>query len=88
MEEVILPELLTDNLTNVPIIFLIIVRVTVTFLCEREKLCGQKKKYSDSETSSKESDSTSDAGATTWVKEDKHQFRTSYWKSRGETNSM
>jgi hypothetical protein len=29
-----------------------------------------KKKYSDSETSSEESDSTSAAGATTWVKED------------------
>jgi hypothetical protein len=29
------------------------------------------KKYSDSETSSEESDSTSAAGATTWVKEDK-----------------
>jgi hypothetical protein len=28
------------------------------------------KKYSDSETSSEESDSTSDAVATTWVKED------------------
>jgi hypothetical protein len=29
------------------------------------------KNYSDSETSSKESDGTSDAGATTWVKEDR-----------------
>jgi hypothetical protein len=37
----------------------------------REKNCAAgKKKYSDSETSSKESDSISDAGAATWVKED------------------
>jgi hypothetical protein len=31
------------------------------------------KKYSDSETSSEESDSTSDAGVTAWVKEDTTQ---------------
>jgi hypothetical protein len=48
-------------------IFLITARVTAMFLCEREKLCGRKENYSDSETSSEESDSTSDAGATTWV---------------------
>jgi hypothetical protein len=43
-EEVILPELLSDNLSNVPMLFLIIARVTAMFLCEREKLCGRKKK--------------------------------------------
>jgi hypothetical protein len=38
----------------------------------REKLsCKKKKKYSESETSSQESNNTSDVGATTWVKEDK-----------------
>jgi hypothetical protein len=41
MEEVILPDLLSDNLSDVPI-FLIIARVTVMFLCERE-LCSWKK---------------------------------------------
>jgi hypothetical protein len=30
-----------------------------------------RKKYSESETSSEESDNTSNVGATTWVKEDK-----------------
>jgi hypothetical protein len=34
-------------------------------------LCHQKKKYSESETSFEESDNTSNAGATTWVKENK-----------------
>jgi hypothetical protein len=42
MEEVILPELLSDNLSDVPMIFLIIARVTAMLLCERETLCGQK----------------------------------------------
>jgi hypothetical protein len=43
-EEVIPPELLCDNLSDIPMIFLIIVRVTAMFLCiEREKLCGRKK---------------------------------------------
>jgi hypothetical protein len=69
MEEAILPELLSDNLSDAPMIFLIRARVTVMFLCETEKMCGWKK-YSDSETSSKESDSTSVAGATTRVTED------------------
>jgi hypothetical protein len=36
----------------------------------REKNCAARKKYIDSETSSEESDNTSDAGTTTWVKED------------------
>jgi hypothetical protein len=39
--------------------------------CERNKNCAARKKYSESETSSEESDSTSNAEATTWVKEDK-----------------
>jgi hypothetical protein len=34
-------------------------------------LCCEKKKYGESETSSEESDNTSNAVATTWVKEDK-----------------
>jgi hypothetical protein len=34
-------------------------------------LCCRKKNYSDNETSSEESDSTSDARATMWVKEDR-----------------
>jgi hypothetical protein len=37
------------------------------------KIVWPEKNYSDSETSSEESDSSSDAGATTWVKEDKMQ---------------
>jgi hypothetical protein len=37
----------------------------------KQKLCREKRKYSESETSSEESDNTSHAGATTWVKEDK-----------------
>jgi hypothetical protein len=39
-EEVILPELLSDNLSDLPMIFLIIGRVTAMFVCVREKLCG------------------------------------------------
>jgi hypothetical protein len=35
------------------------------------KIVLQEKKYSESETSSKESDNISNAVATTWVKEDK-----------------
>jgi hypothetical protein len=41
-EEAILPEFLSDNLSDVPIIFLVTVRVTAMFLCEREKLCAGK----------------------------------------------
>jgi hypothetical protein len=43
MEEAILPELLSDNLSDVPMIFLITARVRSMFLCEREKLCSRKK---------------------------------------------
>jgi hypothetical protein len=55
----------------------------------KEKNCAAGKQYSDSKTSSEESDSTSDAGGN-HVDERKHnaKFRTFYWKSRGETNSM
>jgi hypothetical protein len=35
------------------------------------KIVPREKKYSESETSSEESDNTSHAGATTWVKEEK-----------------
>jgi hypothetical protein len=34
-------------------------------------LCRKKKKYSESKTNSKESDKTSNVGATKWVKEGK-----------------
>jgi hypothetical protein len=34
-------------------------------------LCREKKEYSESSTSSEESDNTSNVGATMWVKEDK-----------------
>jgi hypothetical protein len=68
MEEVILPELLSDNLSNGPDDICNYsqsdIDVSVT-----EKNCVAGKNYSDSETSYEESDSTSDAGATTWVKE-------------------
>jgi hypothetical protein len=39
--------------------------------CERNKNCAARKEYSESETSSEESDYTPNAGATTWVEEDK-----------------
>jgi hypothetical protein len=46
-----------------------------TFFCENYDFVKQKlfceKKYSKSETSPEESDNTSNAGATTWVKEGK-----------------
>jgi hypothetical protein len=41
-EVVILTELLSDNLSDVSMIFLIIARVTAMFLFVREKLCGWK----------------------------------------------
>jgi hypothetical protein len=85
-EELILPELVSDNLSDVPMIFLIIARVIAMFL---RKIVRPKKKYSDSETSSEESDSTSKCRGN-HVGERRHnaKFRTFYWKSRGETNSM
>jgi hypothetical protein len=52
-------------------------------------VCREKKRYSESERSSEESDNTSNAGATTWVKEVKTpKFRIFYWKCMGETNSI
>jgi hypothetical protein len=66
MEDVILPELLSDNLSDVPENIFSdsdnSVREIKTVLPEQS--------YSESETSSEESDNTSNAGATTWVKED------------------
>jgi hypothetical protein len=41
-EEVTLPELLSDNLSDVPVIFLIIARVTAMFLCERKIVRSEK----------------------------------------------
>jgi hypothetical protein len=73
MENVILPEL-CDNLSDVlEDIFSDSECVTVTILWEKEKLCAQNS-YSESQTSSEESDDsndTSNARATTWVREDK-----------------
>jgi hypothetical protein len=57
-EDPILPELLSDNLSNVS---------AKRTICERNKNCVTGKKYSESETGSEESDSNS----TMWVKEDK-----------------
>jgi hypothetical protein len=42
-EDVILPELLSDNLSDVLRIFLITVSVTAMILREKEKLCAQNK---------------------------------------------
>jgi hypothetical protein len=43
MKDVILPELLSDNLSDVLRIFLIIVSVTAMILCEKEKLYAKNK---------------------------------------------
>jgi hypothetical protein len=43
----------------------------MTILWEKQKLCHEKKKYSERETSSEESNNTSNVGATTRVKEGK-----------------
>jgi hypothetical protein len=74
---------LSDNLSDPEDIFL-----RKLLFCERNKNCAVRKKYSESEKSSKESDNTSNAGATKWVKEDKTPNLGPYWKSRGETNSI
>jgi hypothetical protein len=65
-EDLILQELLSDNLSDVPEDIFQRKR-----FCDRNKNCAVRKKYSESGTSSKESDSTLNVGATTWVKEDK-----------------
>jgi hypothetical protein len=68
---VILPELLSKNLSDVLRMLLIIASVTAMILRER-KIVHPKQSYSESQTSSEESDDsndTSNAGATIWVKE-------------------
>jgi hypothetical protein len=57
---------LSDNLSDVP--GDIFQRKRRFF--EKQELCREKK-YSESETSSEENDNTSNAGSTTWVKEDR-----------------
>jgi hypothetical protein len=67
-----LPELLSDNLSDVPDDILSDTESDSDqdSVTER-KIVRLEKNYSDSETSFEESDSTSDVGATTWVKEDR-----------------
>jgi hypothetical protein len=86
----ILPELLSENLSNVPDDTLSDTesdsdRNSVT----ERKIVRPKKNYSDSERNSEESDSTSDVGATTWVKEDRTPNLGPFTgNTGGETNSM
>jgi hypothetical protein len=47
------------------------------------KIVPQEKKYSESETSYEESGNTSNAGATTWVKEDKTPNRGPFTQNPG-----
>jgi hypothetical protein len=47
-----------------------------------------RKKYSESEIRSEESDNTSNVGATKSKKRQNAKFTTFYWKSRDETNSI
>jgi hypothetical protein len=54
----------------------------------KRKIVRPEKYYSDSETSCEESDSTSDVGATTWVKEDRTPNLGPLLEIRGETNSL
>jgi hypothetical protein len=68
-EDLFLLELLSDNLLDLPEDFL--VNVTVTILGQQQTLCGQYKVRVKVQTSSKERDNTSNAGATTWIKDDK-----------------
>jgi hypothetical protein len=65
-EDLILPELLSGNLSNVPEDIFLWKRS----FCERKKIVPREKKI-QSETSSKKSDNTSNTRATTWVKDDK-----------------
>jgi hypothetical protein len=73
MEDVILPELLSDSVFDVCEDIFMTARVTATILWER-KIVSPKQSCNESQTSSEESDDsndTSNAGATTWIEEDK-----------------
>jgi hypothetical protein len=71
---VILPELLSDNLSDVPeAIFSDSKKDNVDSVREKKIVCPTQS-YSESQTSSEESDDSNDTrylGATTWVKEDR-----------------
>jgi hypothetical protein len=60
----------------------------MTFFSENDdfmketKLCREKKKYSESETSSEESDNTSNLGDHVGKRRQNAKFRAFYWKSR------
>jgi hypothetical protein len=69
-EDVILPELLSDNLFDVPEDIFMVARVTEDSVRER-KIVRPKQSYSESHTSSEESDDgnyTSNVGSTMWVR--------------------
>jgi hypothetical protein len=86
----ILSELLSDNLSDIPDDILSDTesdsdRDSVT----ERKIVWLEKNYSDSETTSEESNSTSDAGGNhVGERRQNAKFTTFYWESRGETNSM
>jgi hypothetical protein len=67
----ILPELLLDNLFDVPDILSDTESDSDRNSVTDRKIVQPDRNYSDSQSSSKESDSAPDAGATTWVKEDR-----------------
>jgi hypothetical protein len=71
MEVAILPELLSDNLSDGPDDIFNYSKSDTDVSVRERKTVQPEKNYSESETSSEESDITSDAGATTRVKEDR-----------------
>jgi hypothetical protein len=74
MEDVILPELLSDNLYDVPEDSLVISGSDRDKSVRERKIVCPKQSYSESQTSLEESDDSNDTSnvwATTWVKEDK-----------------
>jgi hypothetical protein len=71
---VIFPELLSDNVCDVPEDSLVISESDKDDSVRERKIVRPKQGYSERQTSSEERDDnndTSNAGATTWVKEDK-----------------
>jgi hypothetical protein len=78
------PELLSDNLSDVPMIFLITVRVTAN-VSVWEKLCGRKKKeWQWNKLRGKWQCGGNHVGD----RRHNAKFMTFYWKSWGETNSV
>jgi hypothetical protein len=74
MEDLILPELLSHHLYDVPEDILVINVCDKDDSVRERKIVPPKQSYSESQTSSEESDDskdTSNAGTTMWVKEDK-----------------